>query len=188
MIDSLPSKKMWIAIVLLVGILFDIEISFPFFCGILVLALSGIAAATSYVAFKKGKTRAYYLWAMRTPQKYSRVKLTFGFIVLLMFLVAECYAVMEYRDYRKKEATLSAAPLVLALEEYKKEHDASPERLQDLVPRYIKEIPRASKAIFSSWEYDYFKNGDRSYSLSFKPSLSGTRFQFNIQTQRWDSM
>lgn len=179
---------MRVAIVSFAGILFDIEISFPFFGGIFLVALSGIAAVTAYIAFKKGKTREYYLWAMGTPQKYSRVKITFGFMVLLMFLAAECYAVLQYRNYRKNVATLSATPLVLALEEYKKEHNASPERLQALAPQYIKEIPHASKAILFSWEYDYFKNGDRSYSLSFKPPLSGTRFQFNIQTQRWDSM
>ncbi len=67
--------------------------------------------------------------------------------------------------------------IVLAMQRYENEVGLWPERLEDLQPKYLKDVPL-------DWEYRYCPGEDSSWRLS-RRSASGEKVWFDSFAKRW---
>jgi len=96
--------------------------------------------------------------------------LFFLFIFIAITFISSKYVSPLLIDYSKGYNIRKINPLIDALEQYKTDNNIYPETIHQLVPKYLKQIPKPSVLTIRNIEYK--RNGDF-YTLLFVQYLDG---------------
>lgn len=77
----------------------------------------------------------------------------------------------------------SGAPITRALEQYHAERGAYPETLEDLIPKYLREVPDTRLAAFP--EFEYFRSTDNQNPKGYDLSVSFSRGLFDFSAYQY---
>jgi hypothetical protein len=115
--------------------------------------------------------------------------LTIALLCLTLGLLAQFYGI---DGPSKQTGSTRAAPIILALEEYKTKTGAYPADLKELVPTHIPSIPRPAWRWPYAYEYETRENGNE-FVLLFMlvKNMDGDYCGYNSQIKEWqcaDSM
>ena len=129
------------------------------------------------------------------PGILKRHRLLLGTLVFLMLPVITLVAlagwlmVEEWRlqvRWNQKlvdESYERGAVVIAALEEYKQDHAVYPQRLEDLIPQYLTDVPQPT-AGNRKWRYDLYRTGN--FQLCVEDSPGGFPVHFYISDdERW---
>jgi len=100
----------------------------------------------------------------KTEQRFNAVPLFIVFLPLVSILCSET-VVPKAAALTRDQVINKTAPLITALENYKIEHTVYPDRLEDLVGKYISSIPKFRKMGLQAYRYE--KSGE-TFQLSFE--------------------
>lgn len=119
---------------------------------------------------------AAYLWpkikGLRQISHYRLNSAPFFILTLpVVMLLAHAYLVVPVNTYSRAYAIKKTEPLISAIEIYKVKEGQYPERMQDLLPKYLSKLP--NPYIMGSRDFQYKKTAD-AYTLSFKINLGET--------------
>jgi hypothetical protein len=83
------------------------------------------------------------------------------------------YLANEARDQAIERFARETEPLIVAIKAYERQHGASPERLEQLVPGFLLAIPETGLAAAPQWRYsqDRWADGSVKWNLSVIESL-----------------
>lgn len=99
----------------------------------------------------------------------------------LFFALAAAAALLCVR-FNMHLAQRRADALIAACESYQKDNQRYPERLEDLVPRFIAEIPRAKLTLGRS---DYFYRAGATHTLGWTTMPPFGRRYYVLEEKRW---
>jgi len=156
----------WLGLVLL-----DMRCPFgiivPMMAMMAVLMLSGLVLAVS--------------WLIRmTTFRRPRAATWLACFVFSATNLAACSAISNWKQSRSIE---NAAPLIVAIDRYTAAHGTCPSDLDDLVPAYIAELPRAVTA-WKPQPFRYIADDGTEYSLYF-PVHDFTLAMYDSASRTW---
>lgn len=98
---------------------------------------------------------------------------------LLFSIIAASFFLVGCNEKFDKNQT-SANLIIDALDGYKQDHGFLPEKLKDLVPTYLEEIPKSS---YDDREFIYEKSGDV-YELTYLGAF-GVEATYHSSSKEW---
>jgi len=130
---------------------------------------------------------------MHSRQRIFLALVTSSVALIAIAAVAFAWLMWPYWHVRDYLPVLerNCGPVVVAIDRYESANGCPPERLKDLVPVYIAEIPRSGFPRYQNFRYRRFYKGNGSWSWSLSvecdpiPRLSPAAFFFSSSDRVW---
>jgi len=114
-------------------------------------------------------------------KKNGKVK---GYIRMMILFVCAIIAIYFARYLNSDLAESRANKLIIAVEKYKETEKAYPDKLEQLVPKYIPSIPSAKIGIMSNNSFGYTGNTDSPFLYYYVLPPFGRRLYY-FETKQW---
>ncbi|MCK5237581.1 MAG: hypothetical protein KAR06_11455 [Deltaproteobacteria bacterium] len=105
--------------------------------------------------------------------------------VLLIFLVIEVVSISVIKNVEHEKNVETGNVIVTAIERYKKDNGAYPDKLDELRPEYLGSIPKAKFFMFGKRDiHYYYRKGEQAYRLSFEEGFMNFVI-FESEKKKW---
>ncbi len=111
------------------------------------------------------------------------VKLVLSSLVWFLCLFVFFHLSTEINNHRRKtfaDLAKRSKPIITAINKYEEEHGAYPEKMQDLIPLYLPDIPYTGIPLYPDYEYELSHKKDwhpmKNYELRVKCPSGGINF------------
>lgn len=119
------------------------------------------------------------------------IQLTFAFVVLA--LIVSCQLSLRKKSQLDRTKRANGEQIVRALEAYLKDHEAYPEKLEKLEPKYLPKVPwvtRSREDLNRPYNYEVSQDG-KEFTLSYDEAPIGmfpsdAIFEYRSSSAAWE--
>jgi len=124
---------------------------------------------------------ALLCWLVTALLKKRSMRAFFGRIVIMCITVI--LASNFFNGYLEKRSKMTGSLIIEAISDYKNDHGELPDDLKDLVPAYLRQIPRTSMRIRGT-DFFYSRN-DNAFRLGFAVPYAMIGMVYDSRVNEW---
>jgi len=114
-------------------------------------AIAGFAPFFIFLLYKKGTTENVFSKKRKGIMRKNTLIITIG----ILFFFSIPVGVIFVTEYQLNSSRKDAIKIVVAVDKFKEDNGLYPEKLEELVPKYIDKIPNNKGRFFVSEEFSY---------------------------------